>query len=178
MNNNNNMCSTQINEDEIMISKRVNLFNNISVGNDGKINGINIYKKKFIVEFDLITGGLTVESNKCIKNILNDTAPDYSIFLSSVRIQFDGNKSTNYEQTLSVIKIGVTCCDDYFYKTETEDIYLNSTPNFIYLYRSLSDKPIKKLIKMNDKKFKLTFKNAIPKNGKIVLNIFITYLKD
>ena len=75
-----------------------------------------------------------------------------------------------------LIKIGVTCCDDYFYKTETEDIYLNSTPNFIYLYRSLSDKPIKKLIKMNDKKFKLTFKNAIPKNGKIVLNIFITYL--
>lgn len=173
------MCSTQITEDEIIISKRVNLFNNISVGNDGKINGINIYKKKFIVEFDLTTGDLTVESNKCINNILNNTlSQDYSIFLSSVRIQFDGNKSTNYEQTLSVIKIGTTCCDDYFYKTETEDIYLNTTPKFIYLYRSLSDKPIRKLIKINNKKLKLTFKNAIPQNGKIVLNIFVTYFKD
>lgn len=158
--------------------KKIKLCDNISVG-DGKINGINIYRKVFPITFCLNKCESIAYSDYTLKELFDDNIyQDYTVVLSSIRLEFVPKKSTNYDCELELSKIGVCSCDNYFTPSNLCDVYINEEPDYVYLYRSLSMKPLKKLYDIEDKKLKLTFKSKIPYNGNVTMNLNVFYLKD
>ena len=173
----NKCCDDKVVEEKI-VKNKIKLCDNISVG-DGTINGINIYRKVFPITFSLNKCESVAYSEYEIKKNFDDAIyQDYTVVLSSIRLEFDTSNSTDYGSCLEVCKIGVCSCDDYFTPSPLCDVYLNDNPDFVYLYRSLSMKPLKKIYDVEDEKMKITFKSKIPENGTVTMNLNVFYLKD